>query len=407
MTQQLENLSGAPGIQTIAIIETLRETRATSILIALALARPHSYRVLICHWHTLEFSPSTVFVRGAFYQVTDDLRFETHTLNEVRPVDALFFYGPNSGTLEPQDAPVLQKLFAAGIDSYGVPLYEVVDRLMLAASLRGVVTNALGTSRAWGPKHNQELKLRRYEKATRRTVIRPETYIARPHELRMVLSIFARRSETCLLKPVYGEGGRGLRIVRPGVSVSRLNHTVVVQRLIPNPLLVDGHKADLRCYLLIDVDDRQSSKRLRPIFIRRALAPYVPESETAEITNTSYRARRGHPPDMRLLAPMPSISPQLYDEITSQLDSLADCLLDAYFLDRDHQQAGSNVVAKRLILWGVDALIALYANSEPRVYFLEVNPFPAFFRGVPACDDAMEEMFLTEYLPALTRSGQF
>jgi Tubulin-tyrosine ligase family len=393
-------------VPTIAVIETLREARATSIRIALALARPQSARVLVCHWHSLNFSPSTVFVCDAFYRVTAQQQFECSAADEQRQVDALFFFGPDSGTLDTHDTPTLDKLCAAGIDAHGVPLYMVVDRMMLEASRRGVITNALGTSRAWGPKHNQELKLRGYEKATGHTVVRPETYIARPHELRAVLSRFAARSESCFVKPLFGEGGLGLHIVRPGESAPQCDRTVVVQRLIPDPLLVEGRKADLRWYLLIDENNRLLSKRLLPVFVRRASVTYLAGNEAAEITNTHYRLRHGLKPDMFPLAPMPDISPDLFGEITAQLDSLASRLLDAYFWDAALAPVVEAEPAKRLIILGIDALVALPAQSKPCVYFLETNPFPAFFRGMQTCDAAMEEMLAIEYLPALLRAWQ-
>jgi hypothetical protein len=401
----VDDPSSPAATPTIAVIETLREARPPSIRIARALARPQSDHVLLCHWHGLDFSEGTVLLRGEFYSVTKDGKFEACRPNENRRVTALFFDGPEAGSLETHDASALQKLCAAGIDAHAVPLHIVVDRLMLEASRRGVITNALGTSRAWGPKHNQELKLRRYEKRTGQTVTRPKTYIARPHELQQVLSLFAARSEISLIKPVFGEGGSGFHIVRPGESFPRFEGTVVVQRLIPNPLLLQGHKADLRFYLLIDVHNRQLSKRLRPIFFRRAAVPYVAGSEAAEITNTAYRIRQGLLPDVRPLAPSPDICRNTCEEITSQVDSLANRLLDGYFWDLADAHDLQALIPNRRILFGIDALVAVPRGATPFLYFLETNPFPAFFRGVAACDGAVEEMFSTEYLPALTRSS--
>jgi hypothetical protein len=281
----------------------------------------------------------------------------------------------------------------------------VVDRVMLEASRRGVITNALGSSRSWGPKHRQELKLRRYESATGQVIVRPKTYIARPHELHAVLRVFARRGECCLVKPVSGEGGRGFHIVRPGESF-RSDSTVIVQRLIPDPLLVEGHKADLRFYLLIDVGDERASGRLCPIFVRRAAVPYVAQSLPAEITNTSYRSRLGLPPDIQPLDLAPGISHNLHTQIISQLDSLARTLVNAYFWNATHESVNgyTGSVPNRVILFGIDVLVAS-PTSDPRLYFLESNPFPALFRGLPDCDEAVDEMLSREYLPLLLRSG--
>jgi hypothetical protein len=340
-----------------------------------------------------------VYLRRSFLEIRAGGECRPRARENLR-VDALFFDGPDSGHLEASDGAALNKLRAAGIEAQDVPLYLVVDRIMLQACRHGLVTNALGTSRRWGPKHQQELNLRRYERATDCTVIRPATYIARPHELAQVLSSFAARSQPCLIKPVFGEGGRDLHIVHPGDAFPVLDYSVVVQQLMPDPLLIEGHKADLRWYLLIDVNSRDASKRLRPIFLRRASTPYIPEHEDAEITNTAYRTRLGLPPDMRPLAPMADISLSLYAEIISQLDSMANSLLNAFFWNLEC--AGEDaIIPNRLIVFGVDTLVTLRPKSDPRLYFLETNPFPAFFRGLADCDLAVEEMLSTEYLPAL------
>jgi hypothetical protein len=390
---------------TIVILETLDHLRPTCVRVARALARPQSANLLVCHWHGLDFSGDKVTLRGAVHKVTDGGMVDTCTITGSLPVDALFFYGPDSGELTERDTAALERLAAAGVDVSEVPIYIIVDRMMLEASRRGVVTNALGSSRSWGPKHTQELKLRRYESATGQAIVRPKTYIARPHEVCAVLSRFSERGETCLVKPVFGEGGRGFHIVRPDESIPQSDCTVVVQQLIADPLLVEGHKADIRFYLLIDVDDQGSSGRLGPVFIRRAAVPYIAQSLPAEITNTSYRLCHGLPPDMRPLSLTPGISGDLKSEILSQLDSLARVLVKAYFWNAAHELVDSvgRFVPNRLILFGIDVLVAA-PSTAPRLYFLESNPFPGLFRGLPDCDEAVDQMLSREYLPALMRS---
>ena len=391
---------------TIAVIETLDSLRPTSIRVARALACNQSANVVLAHWHRLDFLRDRVTLEGPVHLVKTGGSIAEDTVMPALPVDALFFFGPDSGELTEKDTATLNKLSMAGIDVDRVPIYIVVDRMMLEASRRGIVTNALGSSRSWGPKHTQELRLRKYEDATNQTVTRPTTYIAPPNEVRPFLGIFAERGETCLIKPSFGEGGRDFQIIRPGESFLQSKRTVVVQRLIPDPLLVEGHKADIRFYLLIDAGNRRASGRLSPIFIRRAAVPYVPFSLPAEITNTSYRSRLGFPPDIRPLNLTPGISGSLYAEIITQLDSLACRLVDAYFWNAG-QELGDrygNDVPNRAILFGIDVLVASPLN-EPKLYFLESNPFPALFRGVPDCDEAVDEMLSREYLPHLIRSG--
>jgi hypothetical protein len=390
---------------TIVVIEILDHLHPTSIRVARALARPESANLFLCHWHRLDFSGDKVAIQGTVHQVISGGMVHRSSITNPLPVDALFFYGPDSAELTERDTPKLERLAAADIAVSGVPIYIIVDRMMLKASGRGVVTNALGSGRSWGPKHAQELKLRRYESATGEVIVRPKTYIARPHELRSVLARFSARGETCIVKPAFGEGGRGLSIVRRGDSFPQSNCTVVVQQLIADPLLVDGHKADIRFYLLIDVDDQRSSGRLQPVFVRRAAEPYRAQSLCAEITNTSYRVRRGLPPDIRPLALTPGISRELHTEIVSQLDSLANLLVKAYFWNAAQKLANDAwpSVPNRLMLFGIDVLVAA-PSTVPQLYFLETNPFPALFRGSLECDQAVDEMLSREYLPVLIRS---
>jgi hypothetical protein len=323
------------------------------------------------------------------------------------PVDALFFYGPEPGELSDADAAPLARLSEIGIDVEGAPAYIVVDRMMLEASRRGVVTNALGDDRRWGLKHQQELNLRRYENATGQIIARPHTLIARPHEVMGAVASFADRGETCVVKPTLGEGGEGLRVVRPGEPFHPSDvATVVVQRLVPDPLLVKGHKADIRCYLLIDVDEPRRSGRVGPVFLRRAAVPYVAGHPSAEITNTSYRYRHGLAPDMFPLDQAPGISPGLHGEILGRLEALATSVVDAYFWSAANDVAAGRVsgpVPNRVILFGVDVLVS-GPPSSPELRFLEVNPFPSLYRGLQPCDVAVDDMISRQYLPALLRS---
>ena len=385
---------------TIAVVEAFVCPRPTSVRVARTFARAGSAKVLLCHWHRIEFSGTKVMVGGPMYEVRMGGEPKQITLPSVLPVEGMFFYGPDSGDLAPRDSVALDRLAGAGIDVSGDAVFTVVDRIMIEASRRGAVSNALGSDRIWGPKHLQELRLRRYETTTGEVIARPKTYIARPHEIRKVLSMFARRGETCLVKPVFGQGGHGILVVRPGDFLAPSKRTVVVQRLIPSPLLVEGHKADIRFYLLIDVNDECASDRVGPILVRRAAVPFFAGSLFAEITNTSYLLRLGLPPDVRLLDTVSEVHGWPRTHIITQLDSMARALVRAYFWNARNEPIANSFVSNRRLLFGVDALVAT-AASGPSVYFLELNPFPALFRGLPDCDQAVDEMLARECLPAL------
>ena len=388
---------------TIAIVEAFETPRPTSLRVAQAFARDESANVFFCHWHGLRYSGGKVTMFSPVGVTRNgETALQTNTYDQR--VDSMFFYGPDSGRLTERDTASRERLAAAGIDTSGDNVFSLVDRMMLEASRRGVVSNALGSSRVWGPKNLQELQLRRYEAASGESVTRPKTYIARPHEFHLVLSTFARQGETCLVKPSVGEGGQGFIIVRPGDRVGQQFGTVVVQRLIPNPLLIKGHKADLRFYVLLRLDDAASretaSTRIGPIFVRRAAAPYYPASYPAEITNTSYLSRLGLPPDVQLLGSVPDLSVSEKACIVAQLDSITRTFVRALFWNLRQDPAGEEFVSSRLLLFGLDALVARTSDG-PCVYFLESNLFPMLYRGLPDCDGAIDEMLSREYLPAL------
>jgi hypothetical protein len=105
---------------------------------------------------------------------------------------------------------------------------------------------------------------------------------------------------------------------------------------------------------------------------------------------------------MRPLALTPGISRDLHNKIVSQLDSLARVLVKAYFWNAVHELADDarHIAPNRLILFGIDVLVAA-PSTAPKLYFLESNPFPGLFRGLPDCDEAVDEMLSREYLPGL------
>ena len=129
---------------TIVVIDTFEHLRPTSVRVAHALARPQSAYVFLGHWHRLDFSRDGVRLRGVVRNGVKRAAIEVRTISAAQQVHALFFYGPDSGELTMRDNAALAGLAAAGIDIDGVPIHLVVDRMMVEASRRGIVTNALG-----------------------------------------------------------------------------------------------------------------------------------------------------------------------------------------------------------------------------------------------------------------------
>jgi Tubulin-tyrosine ligase family len=388
----------------VVIVESVDGIRATSLRVGKAFARAGLADILVCHWHTLKLTPNSVKVCGPAYILASNGSMMSVPAQEPITADSLFFFSPHCGLTKDSDLATLRLLAEMGIIIEKAPLHRIVDQVMLEASRRSVVTNALGPDRDWSPKDHQELRLRDYEKATGKTIPRPCGFLAGPSRLAYVLDFFASRGLPCIVKPVRGDGGRGIKIVRPGASPAWAQDIgkVIVQELMPDPLLVNGHKADLRCYLLIDADNRKASGRIGPILVRRAAAPYRPGIDAAEITNTAVRQRQGLPADVSLLDQVGGVDDKLRDAIITQSDLIARELAEAYFWNVPRSTSSRCPAENRVLLFGLDVLVTMPAG-QPLLSFLEINPFPALFRGSAPCDSAVDAMLALAYLPALLR----
>jgi hypothetical protein len=265
-----------------------------------------------------------------------------------------------------------------------------------AAGRRGVATNSVGADGKWGRKDGLEFGLRAYARTTGRTVPRPETVAAVEPQVRAVVDAFAARGVVCIVKPANQARGNGIRILTPGTTWETTSDgDVVVQQLLDDPLLVSGHKADLRCYALVDGTRRDTSRRVGPIFVRLAPEPYRRAVAAAEITNTSYRRRTGLPPAIYPLDAVTPLAPAARRALAARVERLVDEVLDARFAVAAPDDGGH-----RVLLWGLDIL----PTAGGDVSLLEVNVHPQLFRGVRRCDVLVEQMLATTYAAALRRA---
>ncbi|PSN31902.1 hypothetical protein C0J52_21196 [Blattella germanica] len=77
----------------------------------------------------------------------------------------------------------------------------------------------------------------------------PQTFVM-PMDFRELCSSHYRNRGPWIVKPVASSRGRGIYIVNSPDQVP-LEETLVVAKYIDNPLLVDGHKCDLRLYVAV------------------------------------------------------------------------------------------------------------------------------------------------------------
>merc|ERR1719352_2203403 len=90
------------------------------------------------------------------------------------------------------------------------------------------------------------------EEIPRQVPIFPDTWILPTDLSDFKMQFNGKRNKTFIVKPSDGYQGRGIFLTRDFESIPLdYNSTLVVQRYIHKPWLLDGHKFDLRLYVLV------------------------------------------------------------------------------------------------------------------------------------------------------------
>lgn len=395
----------------LVIVQTGPDPVPADLWAARAMSERFGLEVLLCPWYNLELVARAVLISGTVLRVSGNLvQPIVIARQQAREVDMLFFTGASGGEPAgrlPAEQQPFRRLVSMGVIGEDVSRFFLVDQLLAEASRRGVVTNAVGRPRAWGPKHELELRLRAYRRATGRRFPHPETFIAARAQLPTVLKSFARRGVDCIVKPAFGAWGAGSRAVRPDSAwhLGSNAQQFVVQQLVPRPMLLGGHKVDLRCHVAIDVDNRQRSRPIPPVLIRRAGVAYRRGKNDAEINNLTYQRLHRLRSTIMPIEEMPGISVPIREAILRQLDHLSEQLIDAYFLWMESVRGRHPewIIPSRVLLWGLDVGISR-TNRSVRLLVLENNARPQLRRSVASCDRAMAAMLRSSYLPMAIRS---
>ena len=313
--------------------------------------------------------------------------------------------GPRSVLLTADELEAASRFEAAGVHCDGIAA-NTIARVLYEVARQGVTTNSPGPLGRLGRKDQLEYALRWYVRATGRRVRRPETHPSIGACVKAAVLAFGNRD--CILKPANSGGGRGIRLVD---SVDSIDGDIdpgaqfVVQELLRNPLLLEGFKADLRCYLLITPADRSRSRRIGPVLVRTAPVPYTRLLPAAEITNTSFRRRLGLEASIRPFEVAFANEQSLATALRSDIEKICEAIVDFVFAWRDEHLSVSPFPSQAL-LWGID-LLACGRPVANQLNLLEINMYPQLYRSDDICDALVDEMLVTEYLPELlsTQSG--
>jgi len=367
-----------------------------------ALSRGDAADVLVCPWDAVHLAEGAVQVTGPMARCVAG-NSAPFIADHVQP-DAMLSF-PTADDTAPDRSPrgraALARLARQGLalPPCALTTTAVIAALLEEAAHRGIVSNAMDHDAAWGRKDQLEFTLRAHARFTGKPVPRPETYVASPHQLPVILADFARRGLTCIVKPANGARGDGLHIVRPHSddSLPAMNDggggdgygddCLVVQELVEAPLTLRGRKVDFRCYLLIDTADLHASRWCPPLFARIAGLPYARGVADAEITNCAYRARAGLAEGMFPIEHLDGLPATTHAALLEGVDALMDAVIAARFLRA--QALAPAGEPRRVLLWGLD-LIATDVNGEIAVQLLEINVYPHLLIGSDTCDPAVE-----------------
>jgi hypothetical protein len=185
-----------------------------------------------------------------------------------------------------------------------------------------------------------------------------------------------------ILKPLAMNQGIGITLVSNIVQFKKSlqsgveSRRKVIQLYIPNPLLLDGNKFDIRYYVLIVRCKPMVILRYEDFYIRRSLNPYNIESSDLLTHLTNAHQQKAHP-DFEQMKEETIWSKQRLEQslgsavVASIEQAIIDCLsrLMACVVSRVEQRLGSFEVL------GVDFML----DSSLRLYMLEANVNPALY----------------------------
>ena len=250
-----------------------------------------------------------------------------------------------------------------------------------------------------GTKWGAELCFREAEKLGIR-VARPETFLVEKQEMAEKLKEVGE-SYPLIFKPAEGSMGRGIHFSDSGTFDSVVQDVIksdpdrfVSQKLIVNPISLDGRKLDLRLYALVSSFRPLRFEVYREGIVKIAAKPSDPDGSLdplSLLTNCSFRASQGMEVENLTMS-------QLLDELQSRgyrvdnfwqrIDALAESVFESYA--QWEPLATSPDLSRLVLLTGIDILLVESEDGiEP--LFIESNHTPLLYNFGP---DAVEEGLL-------------
>ena len=399
----------ARGPLGIAVLHPGEQPRRGDVLLAAALSRAAEAPAHLCSWNALSADGDGVQVDGVTRPVVDgELQAASTPAAPIRLgvlwADTLCL-GNTPSLSDDADRRSLQRLVAAGLaDTTEKSLFAHTEQLLLGAARRGVLTNACGAQSAWGDKARLEDMLRACARGGGPRVGRPRTHPVHGSQAERVVAVLHAEGIDCVVKPAVGSWGEGITIHRRGDRHSVPVHVgeAVVQQLVIDPLLVGGHKVDLRCHVVVDIADPASSRRIGPIVARRAAMPHRSGEPLAEITNVAFQESHGVATALTPIAELAGLDGSRRAAVAAAADDLVAQLLaaHAWWVGETRRSSQARAESRRILVWALDILVA-GGDGEPRALLAEVNVRPQLVNDGVACFAEVETMLDAELGPAV------
>jgi hypothetical protein len=336
------------------------------------------------HWSDLEWGDQGLQVAQSGSAVDAGKR-PGEIADRRRRFDVVLFFPTSNSSADwsPRETSALDRLDVPA--QVRTSRYAVVRHLLVRAACCGQITNATAADGIFGIKSDLARVLAEIEAASGCCVPHPKTWRVHGPAAKMIGAAAAPPGSRFVFKPENSARGLGIKMDTDfDAESSDESGTWIMQVLLADPLLVDGYKADIRSYVVIDTSSRTNCSVPDEMLVRLAAYPYQRGVLYAELTNSSVRERLGIPQSTSLLATCGGIPPQARSRIAAQVKAASEQFLDSYFWFAQTQPASGT----RVLVWGLDFFIGGSA-SEHKVTLLEVNAYPSLFVANEDYGDAM------------------
>jgi hypothetical protein len=245
----------------------------------------------------------------------------------------------------------------------------------------------------FGVKSTLEQRCATYEQRTGRHVARPRTWIVPPGEVIATQQrLTAEVSKwPVIVKPSNSSRARGIEIISKPEELRSAPETRVVQELVPRPILVDGHKVDVRAHVLLWKGSAFNYAIPSLVLLRAATECYSQGVMASEICNISYTRRLGGRVWATTLAAMVG-SQRIWRNVMPSIEETLDSFMNVVAMQAPEQPFFG--------IWGIDLALTADGGSV-QALLLEVNPAPEIYREHKEIDRSMDRMLATEVAPRL------